>query len=167
MQQSENTGTWENYGVAGVSMTWVNPHPRRHPWEDFKRKALYRRDFMICSLNDVPVITTPTELDMDPARQLGPAILAASADATVVVVDMTATILLDCAALGVLMRTRQRLEENGVELRVASSTAQPRWLLAEWGDDRQIRVFDTLPEAVTAAPVTVRAETWQPLTRAA
>ena len=53
------------------------------------------------------------------------------------------------------------------ELRIASSHHRVRAMLAHFGTDQWIRVFDTLPEAVTAAPVTARSETWQPYSRAA
>jgi anti-anti-sigma factor len=133
MQQSGSSGTWENYGY-----TWVNPHPLRRPWEDFMIKALSRQDFRICSLNGVPVITTPAELDINNVNQLSRTILGASAGVTVVVVDMTATTFIDCYSLGLLMRTYRCLEENGIELRVAATDDRVRWLMAYFGDDQRI-----------------------------
>lgn len=164
MQQSESSGPWEN---VGNSRTWENPRARLQPWQEFRDRVLTRRDFRICSLSGLPVVITPTELDIDTCRQLSPAILAASTDATVVVVDMTATTFFDCFSLGVLMRTYQHLKDNGVELRVASSHERVRWLLAEFGDDRRVRVFDTLAEAVTAMPMTARPRNWSPYRQAA
>ncbi len=47
---------------------------------------------------------------------------------------------------------------------MAAATAE---VLAHFGTDQWIRIFDTLSEAVTAAPVTARSKTWQPYSRAA
>ncbi len=138
------------------------------PWQESKDRALSRRDFRTCTLNGLPVVTTPAELDIDTNKQLSEAILAAAdADATVVVVDMTATTFLDCSGLGALMRTHRSLEDNGVELRVASNHERVRWLMAYFGDDRRIRVFDTLPEAVTTSPATAEPRNRSPYRQAA
>ena len=149
MQQSGNSRAWPP------------------PWQEFKDRTLSRQDFRTCTLNGLPVVTTPAELDMDTNKQLSDAILAASADAAVVVVDMTATTFLDCSGLGTLMRAHRRLEDNGIELRVASSHERVRWLMAYFGDDHRIRVFDTLPEAVTTRPMTARPRNRSPYREAA
>jgi anti-anti-sigma regulatory factor len=65
---------------------------------------------------------------------------------------MTATSYIDAACLGALVRAYLRLEENGIELRVATIDARTRWMMANFGQDQVFRVFDTLPEAVTARP---------------
>jgi anti-anti-sigma factor len=157
MQQSEYSMTWVNDGTV--------PPP---PFEEFMIRALSRRDFGTCSLNGVPVVTTPAELSLDNRDQLCAAVLAASADGAAVVIDMTATTFIDAAGLGGLIRTYNLLKEDGVvELRIAASHYRVRGFLAYFGTDQWIRVFDTLPEAVTAASVAAGTKTWQPLTRAA
>jgi anti-anti-sigma factor len=100
------------------------------------------------------------------ARPLSHAILAALADSTAVTVDMTATTFIDCTALGGLIRTYKLLKEDGVEQRIAASYHRVRGLLAYFGTDQWIRVFDTLPEAVAATPVTAK-PTWSPYRQAA
>ncbi len=156
MQQSENSMIRVNFGPV--------PPP---PWEKFKIKALSRQDFRTCSLNGMPVVTTPAELDIDNVDQLGDALLDADADGTAVVVDMTATTFIDCTSLGRLIRTYKLLRENGVELRIAASHHRVRGLLACFGTDQWIRVFDTVSEAVTAMSAAAKLRTWSPDLQAA
>jgi anti-anti-sigma factor len=156
MQQSENSTTWVNFGDI--------PPP---PFEEFRDRALSRRDFRTSSLNGVLVITAPAEVDNENVNQLSHAILAASADSTAVTVDMTVTIFIDCAGLGGLIRMYKLLKEDGIELRIAASYHRVRGLLAFFGADQWIRVFDTLPEAVTAMPVIAMPENPAPYRQAA
>lgn len=140
MQQSPNGMTLKGYGDG------------QRPWLGFEEKARSRQYFRICTLNSLPVVSTPAEIDVDNSRQLTRLIVEASDDAPAVIVDMTATSYIDAACVGALVCAYLRLEEQSIELRVATSNAKTRWLLAEFGQDRLFRVFDTLPEAVTTRP---------------
>jgi anti-anti-sigma factor len=137
---------------SAYGMTWRGSGGGPSPWLEFADRTLTRPYFRICSLNGLPVVTTPTDIDFGNYNQLTQVILDASTGATVVIVDMTATTFIDCTGLGALIRAYRRLEDNGIELRVATIDARTRWMMADFGFDRQFRIFDTLPEAVTARP---------------
>jgi hypothetical protein len=76
------------YSMDG--MTWQGSGGGPSPWLDFEIKRLTRRDFRLGTLNGLPVVSTPVDLDIDNSRQLAQAILNAGTGATSVVVDMTA-----------------------------------------------------------------------------
>jgi anti-anti-sigma factor len=135
-------------------MTWQGLGGGPPPWLDFEVKRLTRRDFRLGTLNGLPVISTPVDLDIDNSRQLAQAILDAGAGATGVVVDMTAVDFIDCSVLGALMRAYGLLADEGIELRIATTNARARWMMSFFGQDSLLRVFDTLPEAVTAPSLT-------------
>lgn len=119
--------------------------------ESFRTWPLLR-DFGIRSLNGVPVVSTPSDIDYANINQLCGAILAASAGVMAVVVDMTATTFCDGTSLGRLVRTKGWLEDSLVELRVVGCTEKVRKVMAITGDDRVLPIFDSLAEAVTMKP---------------
>lgn len=166
----EDSGIWDGFraGTWQGSVTFKGLGLGPRPWEAWEEGARSRRrDFRIWSLNGLPVVTTPGELDIDNCRQLTHALLAAGGDATIVIADMTATTFVDGTSLSNLMRAYQRLQDNGIELRVATFNARVRWLMAYLGDDRRLRIFDTLPEAITAPSVTARTNDRSPHRHAA
>ena len=134
----------------GMTHKGLGGGPR--PWLEFEARARSRQYFRICTLNNLPVVCAPAEIDVANARQLTQLVVDASADAPAVIVDMTATTYTDAACVSALVRAYLQLEEDSIELRVATINARTRWMLAEFGQDRLLRVFDTLPEAVTARP---------------
>jgi anti-anti-sigma factor len=136
------------YSMDG--MTWQGSGGGPSPWLDFEIKRLTRRDFRLGTLNGLPVVSTPVDLDIDNSRQLVQAILNAGTGATSVVVDMTAVDFIDCSVLGALMRAYGHLADEGIELRIATTNARARWMMSFFGQDSLLRVFDTLPEAVSA-----------------
>lgn len=141
MEQSAYGMTYKGLGLGSSA------------WQEFEDKVRSSRPyFRRCTLNDLPVISPPAEIDLVNCNQLTQLILDASIDARVVIVDMTATIYIDAACIGALVRANRRLQDNGVELRVATINARTRWMMTEFGQDRLFRVFDTLPEAVIARP---------------
>ncbi len=142
MQHSTDGMTWQGFGRGPA------------PWLEFENRRLSRQDFRSSTLNGLPVVSTPVELDINNKRQLAQAILAVATDARCVVVDMTGLTYIDASGLGGLMRAYGCLADDGIELRIATTNARARWMMSFFGQDSLLRVFDTLPEAVTAAPVT-------------
>jgi anti-anti-sigma factor len=108
--------------------------------------------FRIRSLNGVPVVSAPPELDCANVNQLCGALIAAAVDAMIVVVDMTTTTFCDGTSLGRLVRTKVWLEESLVELRLAGCTERVRKVMAITGDDQVLPIFANLAGAVTMKP---------------
>jgi hypothetical protein len=52
------------------------------------------------------------------------------------------------------MRAYGHLADEGIELRIATTNARARWMTSFFGQDSLLRVFDTLPEAVSAPSLT-------------
>lgn len=120
--------------------------------ESFRTWALPQEDFRTCSLNGLPVISTPDYIDISNVNQLCRALLAASTNAMVVVVDMTATTFCDATGLGHLVRMYRWLEDSCVELRIVGCTDRVRKVMAITGDDQVLRIFNSVTEAVTWKP---------------
>jgi anti-anti-sigma factor len=109
-------------------------------------------DFRVRSVSGVPVVSAPSDLDCSNVNQLCGLLLAAAADAMIVVVDMTATTFCSGSSLGRLVRAKAWLEESLVELRLAGCTERVRKVMAITGDDRVLPIFASPAEAVTMKP---------------
>jgi anti-anti-sigma factor len=118
----------------------------------FSTRLLQQEDFRICSVNSVPVVSAPAEIDLGNVYELCRALRAAQEDATVVVVDMTATSFSDGTSLGYLVQLKRWLENSCVELRVAGCPETVRRIRDILGDDPLLPVFESLAEAVTMKP---------------
>lgn len=122
-------------------------------WGFFTTCPLPQQDFRICSVNGLPVVSAPAEIDIVNVNQLSRSLLTASQTATAVVVaDLTATTFIDASGLGALVRMTRWLEEGCVELRVVTCSERVRQLMAILGDDKVLSVFDRLDVAVTTKP---------------
>ena len=151
------------YGTDGMTYKGSGEYPIL--LLEFEIRQLSHQDFRISTLNGLPVVSTPAELDLLNKCQLTEAILtAAGAERTAgVVVDMTGLVFMDCSAVGALVRAYRHLAEEGIELRIAATHPKARWYLALFGTDSELplfRVFDTLPEAVTAPSVSAGRDDW-------
>ena len=151
------------YGTDGMTYKGSGEYPIL--LLEFEIRQLSHQDFRISTLNGLPVVSTPAELDLLNKCQLTEAILtAADASGTAgVVVDMTGLVFMDCSAVGALVRAYRHLAEEGIELRIAATHPKARWFLALFGTDSELplfRVFDTLPEAVTAPSVSAGRDIW-------
>jgi anti-sigma B factor antagonist len=151
------------YGTDGMTYKGSGEYPIL--LLEFEIRQLSHQDFRISTLNGLPVVSTPAELDLLNKCQLTEAILtAAGASGTAgVVVDMTGLVFMDCSAVGALVRAYRHLAEEGIELRIAATHPKARWFLALFGTDSELplfRVFDTLPEAVTAPSVSAGRDNW-------
>ena len=106
----------------------------------------------IRSLDGVPVVSAPAEIDCATVGQLCGTLLVAAAGVPVVVADMTATTFCDGTSLGRLVQTQAWLEESLVELRLAGCSARVRKVMAITGDDHVLPIFGSLAEAVAMKP---------------
>jgi anti-anti-sigma factor len=120
--------------------------------EDFRTRLLQQQDFEISSVNGVPVVSAPSEIDLGNVYQLCRALWDARAGAMVVVVDMTATSFCDGTSLGYLIQLKRWLENSCVELRVAGCPESVRRIRAVLEEDRLLPVFESLAEAVMMKP---------------
>ena len=152
------------YGTDGMTYKGSGEYPPL--LLEFEIRQLSRQDFRISTLNGLPVVSTPVELELENKCRLTEAILTAAADAsgaTCVIVDMTGLVFMDCSAAGALVRAYRHLADEGIELRIAATHPKARWILALFGTASELplfRVFDTLPEAVTAPSVSAGRDNW-------
>jgi len=109
------------------------------------------QDFRIRSLRGLPIVSTPDEIDIANAPELRDALLTASVNASVVIVDMTETTFCDSNGLHPLVSICQLLQDNGGELRTVCTPPVLR-AMAATGDDQLLRIFASLPEALAGKP---------------
>ena len=104
-------------------------------------------------INGVPVMTTPPEIDITTADQLGAVLLAATENRyRTLVVDMTCTRFCDCAAAHALVTAHKRLLADGGELRlVVPADSTVRCVLTLLDIDQSIHCFASLEQAVAPA----------------
>jgi anti-sigma B factor antagonist len=108
------------------------------------------------TVNGVPVVAAPEEIDVSNAGRLDAVLLEAAARGhETFVVDMTPTQFCASAGVGVLVRAHERALAEGGELRLVMPTsASVLHVFALTGIDQVIPHFPSLYEAVEPAPVT-------------
>ena len=114
-----------------------------------------QHDFRVWRTGELPVVSTPAELDVTNAVQLGAALLSASGQCATIVVDMSQTVFCDSASLSALLQAYQRAMADGGEVRLVITTAQVLRIFALTGVDRLFPIFVGLTEAlgsVAASP---------------
>lgn len=104
------------------------------------------------SAGGLPVVTSPDDVNITNTEQLREALMAASSDHATVVVDMSGTVFCDSTGISVLVMAMKRAQAAGGELRLVMGGNAVRRIFKATGVDRVFRIFDTLPEAVAAAP---------------
>jgi len=103
--------------------------------------------FTIWSLGGLPVISTPNEIDLTNVDGLLHALLVATANATIVAVDMTATTFCDASTIDTLEWVNHWLNDNGGELRIIPAKPMPAALEITRAD-QPFPIFGSLPEAL-------------------
>ena len=102
---------------------------------------------LIKMVNDVPVVTPPSEIDRTNAYLLRLTVLQTAADGhATIVVDMTQTRFCDSAGLHTLLTAHKRAEAEGGEVLLVIPSAAVLRVFAITGADRMIRAM--------AAPMT-------------
>jgi anti-sigma B factor antagonist len=105
--------------------------------------------FAATTVNGVPVVIAPAEVDIANAALMSAALLrAAGSGREVIILDMTATQFCDSAGLSVLIRGHRRAVAEGGSLRVVTATPQLLRILDVTGLDRLLQHFRTLDEAL-------------------
>lgn len=104
-------------------------------------------------LSDVPaglsVVSAEPEIDLANKDFLHSALLAAAADSTVIVFDMSATRFCCSRGATMLERASQRLAQDGGELRLVITDPRVQRVLAILGLDQVLSIFPSLAEAVS------------------
>ena len=105
--------------------------------------------FVATTVQGVPVVIAPAEVDIANAALMRAALLrAAAAGRGAITLDMTATQFCDSAGLSVLIRGHQWAQAKGGSLRVVTSTPQLMRILEVTGLHRLLQHFRTLEEAL-------------------
>lgn len=99
----------------------------------------------------LPVVTTPEVIDIVNSDELRWRLMTAAAHGNVVVADLSATAICDCSGLRVLAEVGSMLEDTGGELRAVIRSALVLKCLAILGDDRRLRIFPHLPDALAGS----------------
>jgi anti-sigma B factor antagonist len=116
------------------------------------------QDFRIWSLDGVPVVTPPLEVDLANAERFGAMLATAARDQATLIVDMTATEFCDSSGIGVLAVAVSRARAAGGELRLVVGSPAVRKVLAITGMDSICVMYDRLPEALAAGGSAVPAD---------
>jgi anti-sigma B factor antagonist len=112
--------------------------------------------FPVTSIDGVAVITTPEEIDISNAAELRAALLtAATAGASVVVVDMSGTEFCDSTGLNTLVRAQKQAAAEGGQIKLIVRTPAVQRMLTMTGVANMFGVYASLREALDpAAPGT-------------
>ena len=106
------------------------------------------QEFRVWSLDGVPVVTPPLEIDIGNAEKFGAALAAAGRQQPTLIVDMTATEFCDSSGIGALAVAVSRAQAAGGELRLVVGSPAVRKVLEVTGLDSICMLFGRLPEAV-------------------
>ena len=113
-------------------------------------------EYSVKTMNGLPVVSAPAEVDVSNADGLREALLAcADAGHAVLVVDMRGTAFCDSTGLHQLVRAHKRATAAGGEVRLVITAPTVLRLFAIVGIDRFFPIFKSLDEAVAgpSAPV--------------
>ena len=110
--------------------------------------------YNVRSVNGLPVISAPVEIDVSNADELRQLLLAcAGGGHTVLIVDMSETAFCDSTGLHQLVRAHKRAAATGGEVRLVIRAPTVLRLFAIVGIDRFFPIFTTLAEALAAPAV--------------
>jgi anti-sigma B factor antagonist len=112
--------------------------------------------YNVKTVNAVPVVSAPAEVDVSNADELRQLLLACAEEGhTVFVVDMSETAFCDSTGLHQLVRAHKRAIATGGEVRLVIATPTVLRLFAIVGIDRFFPIFKSLDDAVAcrATPV--------------
>jgi anti-anti-sigma factor len=99
----------------------------------------------------VVVVSLVGELDMATAGAAAIALRAATTDATAVVLDMTELLFFASAGLNILLQLRQELQDNGVDVRLATDQQAVLRPMELMGVAEQFTVHSSVADALAAA----------------
>jgi anti-anti-sigma factor len=104
-------------------------------------------------LGGAVVVRLPAEADLTSADALREALLAVlNQGARALIVDMTATVFCDSAAIHSITRAARRAAASGAEIRLAACTQPVLRVLGLLGIDRVVGVYPTVSDACDSLP---------------
>jgi anti-sigma B factor antagonist len=109
------------------------------------------QEFPISSLDGLPVVTVPEELDLGNAHWFGEALQAAGASHPTMIVDMTRNEFCDSTGLAALITAVKRARAAGGEVRVVLAPPHARRVFKATGVDRFTKLFGILAEAAAVS----------------
>jgi len=100
-------------------------------------------------LGPVAIATMPTEIDFSNAGAVREQLLLLlNQGASVLIIDMSASMFCDCAGAGTVMRVYRRASASGAQVRLVSGGPVVRRIFALLGIDRMIDVYPTPAAAI-------------------
>jgi anti-sigma B factor antagonist len=109
---------------------------------------MQERAFVVREESGIPVISAPEEIDIGNASELRSALVAATDQHPVTVVDLSLTQFCDSSGLNVLVRALRRAQDAGGELRLVACTQPVQRILAVTGVGGVFPLFSTLADAL-------------------
>ena len=106
-------------------------------------------------MGEQAVVTVPAEIDTINAGEVRQALLAASHDATVLIIDMSGTTFCDSAGVQAIIDTYNQVAATHTQLRLVA-TAVLR-ILTLVGVDQLIPIYPTLEAALAGTPAAASA----------
>ena len=106
--------------------------------------------FRVEMAGDMPVVVTPSDIDITNAAALRTALLEAAGRSRTFVVDMSRTQFCDTAGLHALVAAHKRARDDGGEVRLVVTSATVLRIFAITGFDQVISCFTSLNQALAA-----------------
>lgn len=113
-------------------------------------------EYSVKTVNGLPVVSAPAEVDVSNADGLRQLLLASADEGhAVLVVDMSGTAFCDSTGLHQLVRARKRATAAGGEVRLVITAPTVLRMFAIVGIDRFFPIFKSLDEAVASPSASV------------
>ena len=106
--------------------------------------------FRVELAGDVPVVVTPSDIDITNAAAFRTALLEAAGRGKTLVVDMSRTEFCDTAGLHALVVAHKQAADDGREVRLVVTSATVLRIFAITGFDQVISSFSRLDQALAA-----------------
>jgi anti-sigma B factor antagonist len=106
--------------------------------------------FRVEMAGDVPVVVTPSDIDITNAAALRTALLKAAGRGKTFVVDMSRTQFCDTAGIHALVAAHKQAGDDGGEVRLVVTSATVLRIFAITGFDQVISSFSSLDQALAA-----------------
>jgi anti-sigma B factor antagonist len=111
------------------------------------------RNFQIDVLEGLPVVTPPSEINLENAQQLRAALVYASSEHTTLVVDLSANEFCDSSGISELVMALRNARKQGGELRLVMGGSAVQRVFKMTGVDDLFRIFHGVSEALAAQPL--------------
>ena len=108
----------------------------------------HRTSVKVASDRGLAIVTPLVQVDAGNAQRFWEALVPASQDHSIIVVNLTALRVCDWHVLSVLVMALKCTDVSGGELRVAAGGPAVRRTLTEAGMDRLFAIFDSLADAM-------------------